>query len=345
MNVPQVAALGCLLLAMQSCSAEDVGYVVRAAYEEARILARRQSIDAVLADADTDAETRAKLELTTQSRAFAESRLGLDVGGSYRSLAAVDQDQVVHVVSAAHRNRLEAVTWWFPIAGSVPYRGYFQRDAAVAFAESLEDEGYDTYVRRAVAFSTLGYFDDPLLSHLLRHRDEVLAETIIHELLHSTIYLPGHTAFNESFANFVGHRGAIAFFEERGAHDEAARARDRWADTLQFGEFLAGVLADLRSAYAREVTEDERAGLFDAARAGFHARTWRTTEYDRFASEPLNNAVLLARHVYFDRLELFEEVYQRFAGDLPATIAWIAQAARAGDEPFDGVQSALAAAH
>jgi predicted aminopeptidase len=163
----------------------------------------------------------------------------------------------------------------------------------------------------------------------------------VHELLHGTIYIAGHAGFNESFANFVGHRGAIAFFDERGGQAEAARARDRWVDTLQFGALLAEILADLESAYARGITEEERQRRFEAARATYTARTWRTSDFDRFASEPLNNAVLLARHVYFDRLELFETVHRRFSGDLRQTIAWIARAARAGDEPYEAVRKAL----
>ena len=149
------------------------GYVVRAAYEEARLLWRRQPIEHVLAGS-LDPDTRAKLELTLAVRHFAKDTLGLSVGGSYKSLATVDPSQIVHVVSAAPRDHLVPYPWWFPVVGRVPYRAYFAADAADAFAADLEREGYDTDVRPAVAFSTLGWFDDPLLSTLLIYEFVVL---------------------------------------------------------------------------------------------------------------------------------------------------------------------------
>ncbi len=328
-------------LTSASCGAEDLQYLIRAAYEEARILARREPIDEMLADDALDPETRAKLQLCLEARSFAERRLGLEVGGSYASVATVDQDQVIHVVSAAYRDKLESYTWWFPIVGRVPYRGYFRRESALGLAQNLEDQGYDTYVRRALAFSTLGYFDDPLLSHLLRYDEEELVETILHELLHGTIYVSGHAAFNESFANFVGHRGAVAFFEEQDRPEIARRAAERWDDSRQFSHLLSEILDQIEGAYASGVEESDRALLFAAARASYAERSWHTDEFGRFADGPLNNAVLLARYVYFDRLDLFEQVYQRFDGDLPRAIEWIAQAARSSDDPYSGVETAL----
>lgn len=327
-----------------ACGADDVGYVLRAAYEEARILARRQSIEKLLDGSDLEPAIRTQLERTLAAREFAATHLGIDPGGSFRSLSRVDQDQIVHVVSAAQRHRLEAYTWWFPIVGRVPYRGYFRRDAAAALARSLEERGYDTYVRGALAFSTLGYFDDPLLSHMLRYPAEELVETILHELLHGTIYLSGAASFNETFANFVGHRGAIAFFVERGDEDAAARAADRWRDALQFAEFLDSIVRDLEQAYERGISDAERQERFAAARAGYQRLDWRTRDYDRFAGDDLNNAVLLARRVYFDRLELFERVYERFAGDLRAAIEWIGATARSAPAaPHAAIADALAA--
>ncbi len=342
MRVLRFTALVGIAFTLPSCGAEDVRYLFRAAYEEARILARRQSIEEVLINSGTDDATRAKLELTLAARAFAADGIGLEIGGSYESVADVDQDQIVHVVSAAHRDRLQAYTWWFPIVGHVPYRGYFHRDAAVALARELENDGYDTYVRQALAFSTLGYFDDPLLSHLLRYDDVNLVETILHELLHGDIYLRGQAAFNESFANFVGYRGAIAFFTAHGNEEAVVRAGDRWADALQFGAALSTISAQLETAYADGVSEEQRQRLFDEARASHVAMAWRTGDFDRFATDPLNNAVLLAKQIYFERLELFETVLHRFDGDLRRTVAWLSQAARSGaEDPYGAIERAL----
>jgi predicted aminopeptidase len=227
------AALPVLVSAV--LSACSPAYVLRAGYEEAKILWRREPITRVLQDPNLDAETRAKLELVLAVRDFARDTLALRVGGSYASFARVDADQAVHVVTAAYRDRLVPYTWWFPIVGRIPYKGYFSEEAARAEAAALEQQGLDTAVRPSTAFSTLGWFDDPLLSTLLRYDRVALVETVIHELLHNTAYPAGQAAFNESFATFAGHRGAILFFAMRG--DEALRrqAESAWQAALAFG--------------------------------------------------------------------------------------------------------------
>ena len=337
-------ALAALLLCSINLSGCAAGYVMRAAYEEARLLWRRQPIDEVLAH-ESDPSTRAKLELALAARRFAADDLGLNVGGSYTSVATVDAGQVVHVVSAAPRDRLVFYTWWFPIVGRVPYRAYFDVADANALAADLEKEGYDTYVRPAVAFSTLGWFDDPLLSTLLRYDDARLVETIIHELLHNTIYVPGHTAFNESFATFVGHRGAEQFFLARDDAERAQRTAARWADALTYSAFLARLTSELETAYAAGITPEQRGALFDRARAEFAAQRWETDEYTGFEKGPLNNAVILHDQLYADRLALFEAAAARNGGDLRATIAWIRSQVADQSDPFAALQAGLAGSY
>ena len=201
----------------------------------------RRPIAEVLSRPDLDATTRAKLELVLQVRRFAEQELGFDVGGSYSSITEVANPPIVYVVSAAPRTSLEPYTWWFPIIGRAAYKGYFDAAAARKEAQRLEAKGYDTYIRTAVAFSTLGWFSDPLLPHLLGYDQETLANIIIHELFHSTFYLPGKTALNESLANFAGHRGAIAFFAKEQESKAAAtqHAEATWESELAISNFLA----------------------------------------------------------------------------------------------------------
>jgi predicted aminopeptidase len=338
-RLPRAAPLLAAVLAVAG-SGCATGYVLRAAYEEARLLWRRQPIETVLADG-VDADTRAKLELTLALRRFAADDLGLNVGGSYESIATVDAGQIVHVVSAAPRDRLEAYTWWFPIVGRVPYRAYFDPAEANALAAELDAQGYDTYVRPAVAFSTLGWFDDPLLSTLLRYDQARLADTIVHELLHSTVYVPGQAAFNESFASFVGSRGAERFFLDR---DDTARAdltAARWADALTFSAFLAGAIARLEAAYARGIDAPARAELFAEIQAQAAHQHWHTDEYAGFMRQPLNNAVILHDRLYADRLGVFEDAYERHGRDLRATIAWIRATVDGQDEPYGALQLGL----
>jgi predicted aminopeptidase len=334
------ALLAILALCAQGCAA---GYVMHAAYEEARLLWRREPVKKLLAG-NLDPDTRAKLELTLEVRRFAADQLGLNVGGSYESVAPVEAGQIVYVVTAALRDRLQPYTWWFPIVGDVPYRAYFDPADATALADELQGEGYDTYVRPAAAFSTLGWFDDPLLSSLLRYDQERLAEIIIHELLHNTIYVSGQTAFNESFATFTGYRGAELFFRDRGEAQRANLAAARWGDALTFSAYLGAAIARLDAAYARGITPAVRSALFADIQRGAAQQQWLTGEYARFAEEPLNNAVILHEQLYADRLGIFEDAYARNGDNLCATIAWIREQVAGNDAPFAALQDAVATA-
>ena len=202
------------LLVLLSVAANACGepYLLRAAYEEARILWRREPIVHVLEREDLDLETHEKLLLVLAARSFAKNELGFEVGNSYATLARVEGRAVAHVVTAAYRNRLELYTWRYPIVGRVPYRGFFNPGNAEAYAAELEAMGLDTAVWPSTAFSTLGWFDDPLLSNMLESDAVELVTVVFHELTHAQVYVPGAAQFNESLANFAGHRAAIAFF-------------------------------------------------------------------------------------------------------------------------------------
>jgi predicted aminopeptidase len=275
-------------------------------------------------------------------REFARDILKLNVGGSYATYASVDAAQIVHVVMAAERFRLEPYTRWFPIVGRVPYKGYFAAEEARSAAASLETDGFDTYVRTSAAFSTLGWFDDPLLSTVLR-RDRVdLVDTVIHELLHNTTYIGGQARFDESFANFVGHRGAIAFFQTETEANAAEQAENQWADALRFSGFLTAFAAELADAYAAGVTLEERARLFARAQERFLQLPFLGPIDAGFASIPLNNAIVLHKLLYFDRLALFEEAFALAEEDLGATIRMVIDAASTDpDDPFAALATAL----
>jgi predicted aminopeptidase len=314
-------------------------YVLRAGYEEAKILWRREPIEDMLQRADLDPATRAKLELVLAVRRFARDTLELRVDGSYATFARVDADQVVHVVTAAYQLRLEPYTWWFPIVGRVPYKGFFSRASADDEAQCLERSGYDTYVRPSVAFSTLGWFADPLLSNLLRYDRATLADVIIHELLHNTSYLAGRADFDESFANFVGLRGAIAFFAARGDEADHAQAQAAWDEAARFSDFIGRFTARLRDAYATGVALSDRQRLFAEAQEEFNRWPERPESYRDFGTERLNNAVILHYLMYADRLQLFETVFEQQHRDLRRTIQIVIDTVhRNGKDPFTAVQ-------
>ncbi len=336
-----------LLLVLSVLSACSPTYVLRAGYEEAKILWNRRPIEDILRRPNVDPTTREKLELVLRVRQFAEQDLGFNVGGSYTSLTEVSSPPIVHVVTAAPHTSLEPYTWWFPIVGRVAYKGYFQEKSAKKEAQSLEAEGYDTYIRKATAFSTLGWFDDPLLPHLLRYDQETLANIIFHELFHSTFYLKGHTAFNESLANFAGHRAAIAFFaKESGPTAKVAQqAETSWQRELQVSAFLAKGTERLVALYASSVAESEKLGqreqLFAQIQQEYRALPGRLNDKSPFASGKLNNAILLHHLVYMQELALFEQVYQQTDQDLQRTLTRITESAEHTAEPFAEVKTQL----
>ncbi len=334
----------CSALFLVGCSPT---YVLRAGYEEAKILWHRRPISEVLARPDLDPLTKEKLELVLAVRRFAEEELHFEVDGSYATLSDLAKPPTVYIVSAAYRDRLEPYTWWFPIVGRVAYKGFFAEASARSEAARLEAKGYDTYIRTAAAFSTLGWFADPLLPHLLRYHTVTLANVILHELFHNTFYLSGHTAFNESLANFAGSRGTMAFFASREgpAGENYRQAVAAWEDELTFSRFLAEAADRLEELYRTAPSQPEalqkREEIFIRLQEEFRRLPVRVQRDPEFAQKKLNNAVILHYLLYLRELALFEQAYQQDGQDLRLTLERITTIAKNGEDPFTAVQLAV----
>jgi predicted aminopeptidase len=326
-------------------------YLVRAAWEEGKILARRRPIPAVIADSSTSPDVREKLRVVLDARAFA-AKIGLVPKGSFTTYTKLDHDTLVLVLSAAYRDQLREYTWWFPIVGHVPYKGYFDFGAAERAAADFRRQGFDAFVRPSPAFSTLGFFNDPVVSTTL-HADSIeLANSVIHELTHNTYYAAGQATFNESFANFVGSRGAIEFFRARGDTIAAVVAADRWEDEKTLGRFWTSVYDRLDSAFRAHPT-DKQARL--AVRDTIFARTrqrlvdsvgplLKTFDQASLERARLDNAALLARRVYHTDLDLFDSAYALSGNDLSLTVRRLIAAARAHhNNGFEGLRSLVGA--
>jgi predicted aminopeptidase len=326
-------------------------YVLRAAYEEGKILWRREPIIDFIQKADVNLDTQEKLKLVLAVREYARDVLKLNVGGSYASYSYVDRPDLTHIVVAAPKTELRPYTWWFLIVGSVPYKGFFEKADAEEEARRLNAEDYDTNIRPSAAFSTLGWFDDPLLSHLLRYDKVVLSGIVFHELFHQTLYIKGAGAFNESVANFIGHRAAIDFFRERFGADSAEhkRAVQAWDVEREFGLFIAELAQTLTELYNRDIPRGGKLRLreevFTRGKAEWARRIANrpSNRYRVFSQQALNNAVLMHYVVYLQDLDLFESVYEQSGRSLVKTIEMLKQAVDNGGEPFDAVRRLLAA--
>lgn len=323
-----------LILGVSGCG--QPLYVARLGWREAKILWRREPIPEVIAEPGTDSGLRERLALVLAAREFARDRLGFRVGESYGTYAAVaPEEATVHVVSAAHRDRLVSYTWWYPIAGRVPYRGFFDDRAAHAEAARLARRGLDVDVRPAVAFSTLGWFADPLLSTTADADAVPLVTTVLHELFHQTLYVPGEPAFNESAATFAGERGAVAFFCTRDGIDapRCREARTAWDATRARGRILGRLADKLRRLYATHPAPGRR----ERIRARLAAAAARTLERRGLGGDtdvlPPNNARLLGALLYVTRLDQFEALAPGAADPGPALRALVG-AARGERDPF-----------
>ncbi len=341
-----VLAVATLAISISGC---EIGYLARGAYEEMRLLWNRKPIGEVLERTDLAADTRAKLKTVLEVRDFARDRLGLKVGGAYQTVTEVDGGAIVWVVMAAPRDSLQPVSWWFPIVGRVPYRGYFDRDAALAEAKGLEDSGYDTFVRPAVAFSTLGFFNDPLLSNLLNLSRVELAGVMIHELFHRTFFLASDVMFDESAATWAGSRGAVDFFTATAGPNsaDARAARGVLESDLEFASFLLQAEARLLRLYQSRLPYEEivkqREPLFLKIRADYAALKPRLSGLERFDldREPLNNAVLINYLIYFHQLWNFAALDRAHHQDTRSTIQAVIELAKANPgDPFYAIWEA-----
>lgn len=330
-----------------SCSACSPVYVMKAGIAEARILRARRPIPEVLADTTTEERVRAKLAYVLEARRFAADELDIDVGDSFTMYTELDRDTLALVVSAAPKDQIAPVTWWFPIVGRVPYRGFFSVEDALEAEADLRAEGYDTYVRPTAAFSTLGWFNDPLLSSTLASDEVEVVSTVLHELAHQELFVPGHVGFNESFAEFVGRTAAIEFFCTRpgGGTDsvKCLRAQQRWRDEQRFSVFLGQFVTDLERLYRDpSLTLDEKVArreqVFADALARFDTEVAPELEgltFAGFRNSPLNNATLMGRIFYYNRLPDFAALLEEHGGDLRAVLDFLSARAPDAEDPFD----------
>jgi predicted aminopeptidase len=302
-------------------------YLLRAGYEELRILRLRRPIEQLLADPNISSALAGQLFLVLEARRFAADSLGLDAGSTYTTFADVGRDTLLIVISASERHRLVPHTWRYPIVGVVTYQGFFDADAARAEASLLAERGLDVYLRPAGAFSTLGWFSDPLLSTALDRDPVELVATVLHELAHNTLYVPSATSFNESFANFVGYRGAERFFAARGDTNSVALAVEGWARERRADRFFEQMAERLDSLYgsgADSATLDRgRDSIFGEAREAVARPDWE-----------INNALVIAARFYRTDLHLFDQWFEAAGRDVVQTVVQIRARVEGRRDPY-----------
>ena len=313
-----------------------ITYGLGQAQGQYKIISEARPVTEVLADESFPDSLKAKLHLIKAARQFAFDSLGLTYSDNYTSMYDQQGKPILWVVNACEPYELKNKEWTFPFLGAVSYKGFFDLDKAKAEEAIWKAQGYDTRIRTVGGWSTLGWFDDPILSNMLRRSDGNLAELIIHELTHGTLYIPDSVSFNENLATFIGYKGAVRFLNAYYGPNspQLQYYLETEADANAFiGHVLHGA-AHLEEAYERiRQLPDTLAMQHAKAQAMATIKSnldtlqlYHPKRYQYFKKAEVNNTFFMANVRYYGSQEIFEEELKtRFDGDIRAYIAWLSQ--------------------
>lgn len=310
------------LIALGAVSACDsIAYYAQAVSGQASLLWQRQPIDQLLADPSLEPALRQKLEVIKQATEYADTQLGLSAEGSYNSYVELQRRHLVWNVFAAPAFSTQPVSWCFPIAGCVDYRGYFSEADALVYADRLRAQGFDVFVGGVDAYSTLGWFNDPVPSTVIQRPDHQLVALIFHELAHQRIYLAGDTPFNESFASFVSLEGLRHWLAEQGQSELYQHAMQDLLEQQRFIEFVLAFRERFAALYASDLNVEEmlsgKRQLQEAMRQSWHAQDQpeQVRRYQAWFQGPLNNAQLSTVGAYYTWVPAFDALFKQSGRD------------------------------
>lgn len=327
------------LLSLLGC---QLDYFAHSAYNQSKILRARKPIEDVLKDPAVPEETKRKLRLVLETKKYGEEKLGLKQNKSYLTYVALDRDYVSYVLQVAPFNELSHYEWDYPIVGKMPYKGFFNPERAKAEAAKFPPEKWDTYVRGVSAYSTLGWFYDPVLSSMFKYSDHELVETILHETVHANVYLKNHADFNERLAMFLGIQGMKQFYRDKEGPDSPTlkTVANEEADEKIFSAFISRELDDLKKWYGAHpgFKPEEKQDRIAQIKKDFQAKIvpkLKSDLYDRFPEQKLNNASLLVYQTYYYDLSDFEKFYDKKNRDYRAMLEFARSLEKSKDPVAD----------
>lgn len=312
-----------------------MGYYTQSAYNQMKILAKRTPIEKKLTEDNLSEDFKHKLNLTLEAHRFSVEILKLKNTNSYTTYSDLERPYVTYVVSAAPKWELKHHLWSFPFVGAVPYKGYFNEDDAKAEERSLQKQNLDTYLRGVSAYSTLGWFDDPLLSTMIKYREHDLVNTVIHETVHTTLYIKNSADFNERLAVFIGNKGTELFYlNKEGLNSPTLqKIKNENDDDQIFSKFISAEIINLEHWYKENSAnndpnknadiESTREKRFIEIQDRFQKNILpqlKSDNYLSFAKNKLNNAKLLLYKTYNQDLIDFELLYKKANQDIPTFI-------------------------
>jgi predicted aminopeptidase len=295
----RIVTLGLLAALLAGC------FYWQAIGGQLELLRKRTPIDKLLADPNVDPKLKTTLASVAEIRRFASEELKLPDNDSYTSYVDLGRPYVVWNVVATPEFAVEPKRWCFPFVGCVGYRGFFEREAAEKFAAGLAHEGLDTYSGGSTAYSTLGYFADPVLSTMIGGGEQYVASLLFHELTHQKLYVKDDSEFSEALATAIEEYGTERWLGSHGTADALTLYRSRLRYRSDFADLIAAQQTRLRAVFATSGTVEEKraakARAYEAMRADYSVMKTRwggTTDYDAWFAAPLNNATLAAVATY-----------------------------------------------
>lgn len=307
-------------LCLQGC--ETIGYYGQAAKGQLQLMMARDKNQKVV-ERDPESHLAKQLLLIEQMREFAKEELSLPVGGAYSTYVDLKREAVVWNVFAAPKLSLQPKTWCFPIAGCVSYRGYFSKAAAQKKADELAEQGFDTYVGTAAAYSTLGWFDDSVLSTFINRSESRLAALLFHELAHRRFYVAGDTKFNESYARTIEIASVQRWFKAQERDEAFVLFEKGEAQYQEIVQFLLAQREALKKVYESDLSDEQKLAKKQQILAEIPKRfaemdsDGELKRYKNWLSRPFNNARLLTIASYNDWVPAFTQLLKRVDGDFP----------------------------
>ena len=281
-------------------------------------MSKRQKIEQALDDETISAETKKELQRALKIRTFATEELALPDNNSYFSYVNLDRDYVTWVVFASAEYSLDLKNWCFLIVGCIPYRGYFSEEKAQRFSLTMLDQGYEIYIAPVPAYSTLGWFDDPLLSTMLKQGETVTASYIFHELAHQQIYISGDPGFNEAFASAVAELGVIRWLHAEHDSGVVNVYLRRLKIKKQVYEYTHAFRTRLNEIYAADidipVMQEQKKAAYKDYEAGIErlvSQLGGSKNYSEWLLKDLNNAKLGAMSTYQELIPAFKSLFKR----------------------------------
>ncbi|MBM9577004.1 aminopeptidase [Leptospira sp. 201903070] len=249
-----------ILLFLALCFQNCVGYLWHLGTGQLEILLKRTPISEVLRDPNTKEELKLKLKDVETFREFGIKELALEPAAGFKSFVPLEREELGWHVAACYPLKLESYTWWFPIAGTVPYKGYFSLEKAKEEEKELKEKGFDTRIRITAGYSTLGWFEDPIFSSQLDGKPHEVASLVFHEMAHATVYFPGDSVFNESYASFVEEEGAFRYLESIEGKESPQKIEIllRKEESKKLKEILVQTANRLKTLYNSSLEDEEK---------------------------------------------------------------------------------------